>query len=101
MSAGFESVVWHGVAGMAELICCRVEEKRVPELPEVETVCRAMAPVMTGQIVSDVILRRADLRKPFPSDLAERLNGAQVTGLRRRSKYILIDTNKRPIGVSG
>ncbi|WP_050524666.1 bifunctional DNA-formamidopyrimidine glycosylase/DNA-(apurinic or apyrimidinic site) lyase [Pseudorhodobacter wandonensis] len=63
----------------------------MPELPEVETVRRGLAPVMTGQTITDAAVNRPDLRWPFPTRMAERLTGAQVTGLRRRSKYILAD----------
>lgn len=63
----------------------------MPELPEVETVRRGLEPVMTGQIITQAAVNRPDLRWPFPPRMAERLTGAQVTGLRRRSKYILAD----------
>ncbi len=63
----------------------------MPELPEVETVRRGLAPVMTGRIIEHAEIRRADLRWPFPPGLAERLTGARVTALRRRSKYLLAD----------
>jgi formamidopyrimidine-DNA glycosylase len=63
----------------------------MPELPEVETVRRGLEPVMTGQTITQAAVNRPDLRWPFPPRMAERLTGAQVTGLRRRSKYILAD----------
>lgn len=63
----------------------------MPELPEVETVRRGLEPVMTGQMITHAAVNRPDLRWPFPPRMAERLTGAQVTGLRRRSKYILAD----------
>ena len=62
----------------------------MPELPEVETVCRGLSPVMTGVVIDRAIVRRKDLRKPFPKDLAANLAGARVTAIRRRAKYILI-----------
>lgn len=63
----------------------------MPELPEVETVRRGMEPVMAGQTILNAAVNRPDLRWPFPPRMAERLTGARVLGLRRRSKYILAD----------
>lgn len=63
----------------------------MPELPEVETVRRGLAPVMEGQVIEQAEVNRPDLRWPFPPDMAARLTGKRVLGLRRRSKYILVD----------
>lgn len=63
----------------------------MPELPEVETVRRGLAPVMEGVRIVRAEVNRPDLRWPFPERMAERLTGAQVARLRRRSKYILAD----------
>ena len=63
----------------------------MPELPEVETVCRGLEPVMTGHVIARADIRRPDLRWPFPDRMAERLTGKRVERLRRRSKYILVD----------
>ncbi|KNG93722.1 bifunctional DNA-formamidopyrimidine glycosylase/DNA-(apurinic or apyrimidinic site) lyase [Pseudaestuariivita atlantica] len=63
----------------------------MPELPEVETVRRGLALVMDGGRIDRVEVRRPDLRWPFPERMAERLTGQPVLGLRRRSKYILVD----------
>ncbi|MBL8562746.1 MAG: bifunctional DNA-formamidopyrimidine glycosylase/DNA-(apurinic or apyrimidinic site) lyase [Gemmobacter sp.] len=63
----------------------------MPELPEVETVRRGLLPVMEGQVIAQAQVNRPDLRWPFPPGMAERLTGAQVQALRRRSKYILAD----------
>ncbi|MEF3048100.1 bifunctional DNA-formamidopyrimidine glycosylase/DNA-(apurinic or apyrimidinic site) lyase [Pseudotabrizicola sp. L79] len=63
----------------------------MPELPEVETVRRGLEPVMTGQIIERAEVNRDGLRWPFPPRMAERLTGARVVQLRRRSKYILAD----------
>ena len=62
----------------------------MPELPEVETVRRGLEPVLTGRILTRVDQRRPDLRRPLPQRFAERLTGRRVTGLGRRSKYLLI-----------
>ena len=63
----------------------------MPELPEVETVKRGMAPAMEGAVIVRADVNRPDLRWPFPPRMAERLTGARVERLRRRSKYILAD----------
>ena len=66
----------------------------MPELPEVETVRRGIAPAMEGQRILRADIRRDGLRWPFPPRLAERLEGARVLHLGRRSKYILIDLDR-------
>ena len=63
----------------------------MPELPEVETVRRGLAPVMEGTVIARADINRPDLRWPFPANMAARLAGQKVLGLRRRSKYILAD----------
>ena len=63
----------------------------MPELPEVETVRRGLAPVMEGAVIAQADVNRPDLRWPFPEGMADRLTGQKVLGLRRRSKYILAD----------
>jgi formamidopyrimidine-DNA glycosylase len=63
----------------------------MPELPEVETVRRGLLPVMQGQRIAQAQVNRPDLRFPLPEKMAERLTGATVLALRRRSKYILAD----------
>ena len=60
----------------------------MPELPEVETVRRGLAPAMVGARFSRVTLRRPDLRFPFPERFAERLEGRTVIDLARRAKYL-------------
>ncbi len=61
----------------------------MPELPEVETVCKGLRPVLVGQKVQSVEQRRPDLRFPFPDDFVQTLKGATFTELSRRAKYIL------------
>ncbi|WP_334194041.1 bifunctional DNA-formamidopyrimidine glycosylase/DNA-(apurinic or apyrimidinic site) lyase [Pararhodobacter sp.] len=63
----------------------------MPELPEVETVRRGLVPAMEGKRIARAEVRRPDLRWPFPERMAERLAGAGIDRLRRRSKYILAD----------
>ena len=78
----------------------------MPELPEVETVRRGLAPALEGARLVHVEVRRPDLRWPFPRDMAERLTGATIRALGRRSKYLLLqlDTGETLIvhlGMSG
>ncbi|HYH22936.1 MAG TPA: bifunctional DNA-formamidopyrimidine glycosylase/DNA-(apurinic or apyrimidinic site) lyase [Azospirillum sp.] len=62
----------------------------MPELPEVETVCRGLAPHLEGRVLARVVQRRPDLRFPFPPRFCERLTGRRVSAVRRRAKYILV-----------
>src|SRR3954462_7647076 len=66
----------------------------MPELPEVETTVRGLARVLQGKRIASVEVRRPDLRRALPPDLGQRLTGSMVTGLRRRAKYGLIDTDR-------
>lgn len=63
----------------------------MPELPEVETVRRGLAPAMEGRRFAHVRINRPDLRWPLPVDMAARLTGARVERLDRRSKYLLAE----------
>ena len=63
----------------------------MPELPEVETVRRGLAPVMEGVVIARADVNRPDLRWPFPAQMAERITGQRVERLRRRSKYVLAE----------
>ena len=65
----------------------------MPELPEVETVKTGLSKAWIGKTVSKVILRRPNLRYPFPDNFAQQLEGQTIIGIRRRAKYLLIDTN--------
>ncbi|MCW0455363.1 bifunctional DNA-formamidopyrimidine glycosylase/DNA-(apurinic or apyrimidinic site) lyase [Xanthomonas sacchari] len=64
----------------------------MPELPEVETARRGLEPHLSGRRIHGVILRRPDLRWPIPPEVAERLPGQRIDGIRRRAKYLLLDT---------
>ena len=66
----------------------------MPELPEVETIRRGLAIKITGRRIVQAELRRSDLRRPFPPELAARLQGARIGALGRRGKYILIELDK-------
>jgi formamidopyrimidine-DNA glycosylase len=63
----------------------------MPELPEVETVRRGLAPAMAGARFAKVEQRRPDLRFALPERFAERLTGRRVEALGRRAKYLLAD----------
>ena len=78
----------------------------MPELPEVETVRRGLEPAMQGARFAKVEVRRGDLRWPLPKDFAKRLQGATVTGMGRRAKYLLADISSGDVlvmhlGMSG
>jgi formamidopyrimidine-DNA glycosylase len=61
----------------------------MPELPEVETVRRGLAPALEGRRIARAVQRRANLRYMLPERFAERLTGRRVDRLERRAKYIL------------
>ena len=63
----------------------------MPELPEVETVCRGLRGKLEGRRLRRVEARRPDLRIALPPDLAARMTGRRVQAVRRRAKYILLD----------
>jgi len=66
----------------------------MPELPEVETVRRGLAPALEGARIVSAVVRRPDLRFPFPDELKDLLEGARITALTRRAKYLLIELDK-------
>lgn len=61
----------------------------MPELPEVETVRRGLAPFFNGARFAKVEARRADLRFALPENFATRLEAATVHSLDRRGKYLI------------
>jgi len=63
----------------------------MPELPEVETVRRGLAPYLEGRSLVRVDVRRADLRIPVPRDFAGRATNRRVERLWRRGKYLLME----------
>jgi formamidopyrimidine-DNA glycosylase len=64
----------------------------MPELPEVETTRRGLAPHLEGRRVAAVTLRRPDLRWPIPDEIRALLPGQRIDAVRRRAKYLLLDT---------
>src|SRR5262245_22281607 len=78
----------------------------MPELPEVETVRRGLAPAMEDARFERVEARRPDLRWPLPKNFVKALEGSTVTGLGRRAKYLLADLSSGDVllmhlGMSG
>jgi formamidopyrimidine-DNA glycosylase len=78
----------------------------VPELPEVESARRRIAPAMVRARITAVDVRRPDLREPFPRNFARRLTGQTVLALNRRAKYVLAslssgETLLMHLGMSG
>ena len=66
----------------------------MPELPEVETTRRGIAPLLEGKGIKSVIVRQPKLRWPVPSTLAQTLPKQQIQSVSRRGKYLLIKTEK-------
>jgi formamidopyrimidine-DNA glycosylase len=62
----------------------------MPELPEVETVKRGLAPVLEGRRIVRAVARRPDLRFPLPDGFGQRLTGRIVAHVQRRAKFLLI-----------
>lgn len=62
----------------------------MPELPEVETTRRGIAPHLTGHTLREVLVRERRLRWPVPEGLETLLRGQQVRDVQRRAKYLLI-----------
>lgn len=77
----------------------------MPELPEVETTRRGIAPHLEGQRVSRVLVRERRLRWPIPEDLDVRLSGQRIECVERRAKYLLIQAQSGTLishlGMSG
>ena len=64
----------------------------MPELPEVETTRRGLLPHVEGHRVEGVLLRRPDLRWPIPREVETLLPDQRIDAIRRRAKYLLLDT---------
>ena len=64
----------------------------MPELPEVETIRRGIAPHIEDQTIKTVIVRQPKLRWPVPEELNQTLTGLKITAVTRRAKYLLFST---------
>jgi formamidopyrimidine-DNA glycosylase len=77
----------------------------MPELPEVETTRRGIAPHLIGHRVLAATLRRPDLRWPIPAAISEELPGQRIAAVQRRAKYLLIEAESGSailhLGMSG
>ena len=77
----------------------------MPELPEVETSRRGIAPWVENRRIRDVVVRDRRLRWPVPTAIDEELPGELVHALKRRAKYLLFETGKGTamlhLGMSG
>ena len=78
----------------------------MPELPEVETVCRGMKLSMMDRTIKSVEIRRPDLRWPFPNNMKDRIAGKAISSITRRAKYILVGLDSHEtiiihLGMSG
>jgi len=66
----------------------------MPELPEVETTRKGIAPYVVGEVVKEIIIRERQLRWPIPVTLKRSFKGQLIRKLRRRAKYLLFYTEK-------
>jgi formamidopyrimidine-DNA glycosylase len=78
----------------------------MPELPEVETVRRGLAPAMEGARIDKVEIHDRRLRWPIAKDFEKRVTGQKIEGLGRRAKYLLADLSSGDVllmhlGMSG
>lgn len=77
----------------------------MPELPEVETVCRGIAPALVGKRLLGARVRQPSLRWPVPADLDARLRDRLVSSVERRGKYLLVRLDRGTLilhlGMSG
>lgn len=65
----------------------------MPELPEVETTLRGIAPLLEGKTISAINIYNKNLRWPIPATLKKKLSGAKIKCCRRRAKYLIIETD--------
>ncbi|MEZ9820169.1 bifunctional DNA-formamidopyrimidine glycosylase/DNA-(apurinic or apyrimidinic site) lyase [Shewanella sp. 10N.286.45.A1] len=64
----------------------------MPELPEVEVTKQGVSPYLIDNTVTDLIIRNPSLRWPVP-DITKQIIGQTIRAVRRRAKYLLIDTD--------
>jgi formamidopyrimidine-DNA glycosylase len=77
----------------------------MPELPEVETTRRGIAPTVVGRVIERIVVREPRLRWRVPAELAAEAQGQHIRDLRRRAKYLLFDLERGTmilhLGMSG
>lgn len=64
----------------------------MPELPEVETTKRGIQPNIEAQTICSIMVRNPSLRWPVPAELTQKLPGLVVLSVKRRAKYLLLET---------
>src|SRR6202020_993971 len=77
---------------IASASAARQGELTMPELPEVETTRRGIAPYLEGRRVLDVVIRQRSLRWPIPVVVRKKLPGQVIERVDRRAKYLLAHT---------
>jgi len=67
----------------------------MPELPEVETICRQLGPLVTNRVIKDVVIRRQDI-VGFPDvrRFKSELNGKRVEKIERQGKYLIFNLSQ-------
>ena len=77
----------------------------MPELPEVETSRRGIAPYIVGEQIDGIVIRDRRLRWPISTDIDQQLPGATIDSVGRRAKYLLLNTRSGTailhLGMSG
>ena len=78
----------------------------MPELPEVETTLRGIEPHILNKTISSVVVRQPSLRWPVPTNtLKDKLINKTFSGIKRRGKYLLLESSKEfliiHLGMSG
>lgn len=66
----------------------------MPELPEVETIKRGLAPHVEGKTIENAVVRCSKLRWPVPADLNERIRHQTILSIQRRSKYLVFQLSR-------
>lgn len=66
----------------------------MPELPEVETTCRGIAPHVTGRLITKLAVHDPRLRWRVDPKLSAWAEGQQIVGVRRRAKYLLLELER-------
>ncbi|RMD82775.1 MAG: bifunctional DNA-formamidopyrimidine glycosylase/DNA-(apurinic or apyrimidinic site) lyase [Candidatus Dadabacteria bacterium] len=68
----------------------------MPELPEVETIARSLAPVITGRTIAETMVWCRQLRGPVPAGMDKRLGGRTIERIWRRGKFLVLDFGEPP-----
>ena len=69
-----------------------LSSQTMPELPEVETPRRGISPHIKGQTIKTIVIRDARLRWPVPASIKKLLPGQRIQNVKRRGKYLLLNT---------